>query len=111
MYLHVTLEMGSSREGQGMGLFARSLLSFLVLLMIILEMTVFHISFVSLIYLKLINSYDCLVCSFYFMKIKIHTSILFHHDQMEMFFLDLEGSTAQVPLCQSNPKRNRPKMP
>lgn len=105
MYLCVTLETGTSREGQGMGLFTRSLVSFLAFLTIISEINVFDISFVSLIYLKVINNCDYLLCSFCFMKMKTHTNVLFHHDWMEMYLLDPEGSTAQVPLCQSNPKR------
>lgn len=45
------------------------------------------------------------------MKIKIHTKVLFHRAWMQRNLLDQEGSTAQVPLGQSHPKRkNRPKM-
>lgn len=78
-----TLEMGSSREGQGVGLFSTSLVSFLVFLYrqpLQKLINVFGIWFVSLRYLKILNNCHYLLCSFYFLKIKIHTKVLFHRD-------------------------------
>lgn len=69
------------------------------LIIIILEINVFDVSFISLMCPKLINNLDYLFCSFCFMKIKIHANVL------QMYSLDLNGTADQVPLCQSEPKR------
>lgn len=57
-------------------------------------MNPFDTSFVSSIYL--INNCDYLLCSFYFMKIKIHQCSASPW---------LNGDAPSWPLCQSNPKR------